>query len=348
MKKRCSKTLKDLGRQARARLQEEREKRPEIVRLEEAPPTNRKRKTTTKGSLVAVKKKPKRQPSKQPRVQQSLVQDKHVDRWMPSTEALPSTKDLKSRWVQLHGLPVGTIPLQIRRFFSGLNPEHIYLLPTDTSQRLSHLLDASTEEPPRKPGGVSRYETLRVFVQFDSAPTASLAVNRCGEVMPLLPREGEEDAVMSGAAVAVTAVTKAMVSYFSQHMAMEAVSGIPLHESIEQIEKQLDPRIPAILWKAAEEHFGNQTDVKQIPYKTEEYEKLASYQNTLLRTYRELVSIDTMDPTVVASDPLTGLTAGAAACLQAEVKSVEQRLLQARRWKSLFGSVSKVLEQLEV
>jgi len=90
-------TLQQLGKRARARADEERAKRREIVVLEDYQPPQKVKKTTRK---------------------------------QPATpKQAPALHFPKSSVVQLEGLPSNCTPEMIRRFFSGLTPQRIAAFP---------------------------------------------------------------------------------------------------------------------------------------------------------------------------------------------------------------------------
>jgi hypothetical protein len=198
--------IKDLGKKAKARLEEEKSKRPEIVVLEssEAPPeaatnadkatfvppkaakasSTRKRKITTTGRSS---KKSKR---------------RDIDLWVPDVSNLgPVDKDVRSNIVQLHGLPEGCKVEQIRKFFKGLETERVFVLLSNRTVIAS--LDSSTDIP-ATPAITRHGNDLRVFVKFGSAPTAALAIERSGETIIV----EDHPSGMKGAAIIVTYVEK--------------------------------------------------------------------------------------------------------------------------------------------
>ena len=231
-----SKGIKDLGRKARERLEEERQKRKEIVMLDQAPkadkfakrssvstfrvpPTKRAKQATSTTSAAA--KKRKRTPK-----------NPEIDSWVPSVSHIPTLpKDDRSTVVRMHSLPVGCTPAQIRRFFVGLNPGRIFIIPTNKVNIPS--LDEATSssgDQGRERANINkkshisypivdRYKThFRVFVKFVSAPMASQATERSGEAIMLQNDEkfarsaSSSNIPMKGATVAVTQVEKKLAT----------------------------------------------------------------------------------------------------------------------------------------
>jgi len=295
-----SEVVKNLGRKARSRLRDELSKRPEIQRLNSMPEppaggvVTKKNTETLFVKPVIVKKKSTVSRRKKRRISQrsqdrddtssititfgnhandtALFDDRMVDRWMPTiSHLLSGAEESKSNVVQLHGLPVGTTPTQIRRFFGGLDPRRILvLLPLSiaSSDRMEITeLDACYDTPPRKGGFfVQRYEQLRVLVKFHAAPTAALAAQRSGEVMqvPVLEQsssetnEGKEHdddedraTTAKGASVRVTLLSKARGTHLVKKLAVDGVPGEALDQTLRDITSKLDPMVPIILWDAA-------------------------------------------------------------------------------------------------
>ena len=372
--------LKSLGRKARSRLEEERRKRHEIIRLDPAAtgvtlasaksgsgPTKLVRRRPS-GKTVSQKRKRRR--SSTTSTNAPPVHDKDVDRWMPTIAHLPGpTKENRSRLVQLHGLPCGATSTDIRRFFTGLSPQRVLLLPS-YRHGFFPSLDAS-ESQPRKKGGprVKRYAPdLRILVQFESAPTASLATDRSGEVMPLASdRNGattstaqqdmDETSHATGAAVAVSQLLKPVSRHLLKHMVIDVKPSFPIHQTLEEIEARLDPAINDILWESAKHMLQMRSSenksardkrtavlfqtVKE-PQNLSELGQLIQHRDGLKEMHEELryqlpfPTAETLDP-ALAADPIVGLTTGASACLEIEIKRLDDQILRARRWKLGFN-----------
>jgi hypothetical protein len=384
----------NLGKKARARLEEERSKRPEIVRLDASalPPASGKTAASSKsvsllgceftkfeshstgGLLTAVPQKRKRRRVSTPKG--AVVRDKNVDRWTPSTSSLTTCKkDNRSRLVQLHGLPVGATTLDIRRFFSGLDPQRILLLPSYIGGKIA-ALDAS-ESPPRKKGGLhaERYTSqLRIFVLFKSGPTATLAADRSGEVMPhpsnhpADPSKNDDGSLehATGAAVAVSQVPKSICSHLLKNMVIDVTQDTPVHRALEQVEGELDPLIGHILWESAkhvlqlrssghDSSIGKELIALEVfkrvkdPTTAESYCHLVQHRASLQDMYDKLLyqlpfpSAELLDPSF-AEDPVVRLKAGAAECIHNEIKRLDDQRLRARRWRLGLG---KYLDKAE-
>jgi hypothetical protein len=205
--------IKDLGNKARARLEEEKSKRSEIKRLDAAPTevTHKKRSVSTAfrtkpASLV----RPKRNLPRAPQPRRSAHQRRKVEEWTPDTSQIPALpKELCSTIVKLHGLPVGCTLEQIKTFFTGLQPEHIFMVLRNKA--FIPELDASNRSAPE-----DRYDRkyLRVFAKYASGPAAALATERSGETILVANATDDDDdeedgtSVRKSYSIGVTQVTK--------------------------------------------------------------------------------------------------------------------------------------------
>ena len=218
--------IKDLGKKAKARLQEEKSKRPEIVVLHENDaiedhPTQQ----SQAGGLFVPTPKPiakttkprKRKTNSNTSSSKSKTQRRrdndNVDDWMPEISHLLETeKDPQwSNIVQLHGVPTDCTMESIKRFFKGLQPERVLVLVPNRCRidRLDSTEPAhSSNKKRRRSILVERHDPteLRVFCKFATAPTAALAKERSGETLMLLEKSDEND--KKGAAIAVSQVEK--------------------------------------------------------------------------------------------------------------------------------------------
>jgi len=205
-----SQHVKDLGRKARERLQEQRAKRREIVRLEKEPtepvrPLLAPR--PVKRTLPGIGMKRKRA---KPQTLNHSVEDAKVDSWYPEVASFEKyIGDERSSLVRLHGLPMGCKPEAIRRFFSTLNPERVIVLLSMDRELMAWdaPIDASATTTPR------HASTFRVHVKFPSAPLANLATDRTGEI--LFTGIGEDK---MGVKIAVTQVSKLSAQWLLKHM----------------------------------------------------------------------------------------------------------------------------------
>ncbi|GAX23580.1 hypothetical protein FisN_12Hu145 [Fistulifera solaris] len=345
--------LSSLGRKARERLTEERSKRPEIRRIE-APTEVEQHSSSAKFIIPPKKRKPSSERSRL-RKRKSAVDDTNVDRWLPSLAhlvVLPT--ESRSRLVQLHGLPLETTAGKVKRFFMGLDPEKILFLPTRRDQRRIMSLDAVASNP-RKKGGVfveRNSPDFRVFVLFDSAPTAALAVDRSGEVMDV-----DSD---TGASIAVSMVPKPFASYFLKHMTVEARAGASLRQRLDEVERTLNPKVSDILWQQADEVLGLQVSDTNCNVKSSSfpvfintglsgYKKLKQQLDWLVEQRQSLYyelpfpSCELLDPSLDA-DPTMRLSTSATKALEHEIDRIRAELLVLIRYKSHFSVPNKVDE----
>jgi hypothetical protein len=350
--------VKNLGRKARARLEQERSKRREIMRVDILPPETQ-RVAPNRSALVdavnqdASKKSAKSAPKKRRILsnKEDSVEDRNVDRWMPDISHIPvpTSKEKRSNVVQVHGLPVGTTPAQIRRFFSGLDPRRILILPTNTANLRE--LDAR-HDVPRKGGlKVDRYAQLRILVKFHSAPTAALAAQRSGEVMHV--------SELKGASIAVTQMLKNTASYFVKKLAVDVEPGIALESTMDKIESSLDAVVPTILWAAAIKdlklnvasyagagtfHLYRRGLSPRKPASNSETTVLQQHRATLQQEVDRLMNTppfpaaEPLDPALLQSDPVMNLTSNCLGILQTEIERIDNALSVASRWNFLVST----------
>lgn len=142
-----------------------------------------------------------------------------VDDWIPGTSHLPSVRSCTeddndiideellreefSNTVQLHGLPINTTSNHIRRLFTGLEPLKIVVLPTnpinivelDSIHCFDNMEDVGHEHDQNPK--LQRYAShTRIFVEFDSPSTTSLALQRSGEYIQIT-KETQKEAAKS-------------------------------------------------------------------------------------------------------------------------------------------------------
>jgi len=259
--------LKEIGKRTRRLLEQERKKRKEIVRLDDdelpLPPRNPSKKKTT----VRKKKTPPfTDATKMPPLKKTVTKPSsattnarkrkrrgvpsNIDGWMPNIhDLLPSnnTADHRSNIVRLHGLPHGVKPEHVRKFFDGLNPSLIFVLPSFTNSIRGWDASSSSSSSYEttnyftSPAVVKRHASnFRVFVKFASAPVADAAIERSGESIGLDIWKGEGEstnnntattgAVSSsirgkekekkivGASISLSPVSKHVASFLVTHM----------------------------------------------------------------------------------------------------------------------------------
>lgn len=354
--------VKNLGQKARARLEQERSKRREILRVDILPPAKRQTFTAKHSALVdaanleAIKKvgtAPKKRRRSLNKID-NAVDNRNVDRWMPGIAhiPLPTSKENRSSVVQMHGLPVGTTTAHIRRFFSGLDPIRILILPNSNQVANLHDLDAR-DDIPRKAGlKVDRYEHgLRILVKFDSSPTAALAAQRSGEVMQVTESKG--------ASIAVTQLLKNTATYFVKKLAVDAQPGVALDDTSSTIESQLDPVIATILWTAAIKDLQLKIDYNRIVDTYHLYQKglsprksrpktevnaLQQHRDSLLGQVDQIMNAipfpaaEPLDPTLLQMFPIMKLSNNCLSILQHEIERINNALSVAARWSFLVAT----------
>ena len=201
-----SSSILELGQRTRQRLEDERAKRAEIVVLDEA-------------IHLPVAKRPK--PSTRvARANQASVQP-------PSA---PSAALEKSSVVRLEGLPKGGFTFElIRRFFSGLTPDRIVILPS---------FDVAIQEL-----GESRASEDRILVRFPSSRIALVASQRSKEYILLV---GGEKVVIT-----VSIIPKAIGNHLLQNLGIDAMPGESLRKRRQITESNSLPSILNLLWTLA-------------------------------------------------------------------------------------------------
>jgi hypothetical protein len=219
--------VKDLGRKARERLEEERKKRREIVRLNEEPAYSLREYKKSKNDVVS----PSRDPSKKRRsgrpgaLKRKAVQriqapkEQRVDLKIPDILHIPAVKEeFKSNVVRLHGLPLDVRPEHIKNFFSGIELERIFALPK--FDVLIPEWDAKTTNRNDQQNDKTSISdsSLRVFVKFHSTPVAHLASQRSGEILTI---EGKLDEKIR-ACIAIIQISKIDAPYLLRRMVRDS------------------------------------------------------------------------------------------------------------------------------
>ncbi|KAL7431788.1 hypothetical protein ACHAXM_002810 [Skeletonema potamos] len=246
--------LKKIGEKTRRlyRLEQENKKRKEIVRLDDnegmLPPIKQGKGTVEKAPQPITQQEKtttKKKAAKPPTRKRRRTVDPNVDGWFPDTDDLVRkavAKEDHSNIVRLHGLPVGVKPEHIRKFFQGLDPSLIFVLPSNAT-----FLDGwdvqydSTNIAAAGRIKIDRCSNVfRVFVKFQSALVADAAIERSGEWIGL----DKENALrgqdgMKGAAISVSPVPKRVASYFQKSMAIHCTVGVSIAETMMKIEQQI-------------------------------------------------------------------------------------------------------------
>ena len=223
LKQKSRNDLKEIGKRTRKTLEEQRKKRKEIVRLDdsELPPL-----PTKGGTTMAQKPTPeeadKMPPKKSEKKRNARVRRgkrrvaPNVDGWVPTVDTLMPNAEAsnfdRSSIVRVHGLPHGTKPEQIRKFFRGLDPFLIFVLPSFTKHIEGWEAKYNTHGGGR-PAVPRHSSNFRVFVKFESAPVAETAIERSGEAIGL-----SEKQKFMGATIALSPVPKYVASFLQKYM----------------------------------------------------------------------------------------------------------------------------------
>jgi hypothetical protein len=218
--------LKKIGERTRRLLEEERKNRKEIVRLDDNDPLplpEKEAKAPEKSPQMSVKVPHKRTGAKASTNARKRTRHvvSNVDGWMPNVDDLRSNdtnKDGQSNIVRLHGLPLGVKPEHIRKFFHGLNPSLIFVLPSFSHRIQGWDVAYSIEEV----GGciVKRHPNhFRVFAKFTSYPVANAAIERSGESI-VIDLDGAAccKSEITGASISMAPVSKSDASFMRKHM----------------------------------------------------------------------------------------------------------------------------------
>ncbi|KAL7518537.1 hypothetical protein ACHAWX_003355 [Stephanocyclus meneghinianus] len=310
--------LKRIGERTRTLLDQERKKRKEIVRLEDidlCPVHSRGTAARRVGGIhpandhepLALEKEKISSKTTISRKRASASKRKRrdptVDGWMPDTDDLISkavAKDDRSNIIRLHGLPRDIQPDHIRKFFHGLNPSLIFVLPT-----INHFIegwDACDESSrlQKQNIAVKRHpEYFRVFVKFQSVLIADAAMERRGESIGF-DRSNEQciknDIV--GAAISLSPVSRHVASYLQKHLAISTRKGEPIVETLIAVEKRISC-VTDLAWMVAAKRLKLESLILKLKSSNSCCKKLISNYhfipedmseyNSLVRVYNQLV-----------------------------------------------------------
>jgi hypothetical protein len=208
-----SKEVKDLGRKARERLEEERRKRREIVRLQQDPIENIREEPKSAFSQAIRKQRGRPSAAKRKHVEkfvESTEPTENVDTWTPDVTHVSLCSDgERSSVVRLHGLPKVTKPESIRRLFSGLDVERIFVLLSNET-----CIPEWDEREHYDEMLVARHESsFRVYVKFVSSPVADMARARSQEFL-----YADQQDKNVGVHIAMTKVPKTIASYLQHNL----------------------------------------------------------------------------------------------------------------------------------
>lgn len=337
--------VKDLGRKAKARLEEERSKRHEIVRLaaEKSDPQQKSDHTTMKLPKSLLKKRTTAKSTRKRRHRSSdngTTTEDVIDRWMPDTSHLPSfeEKDERSSLVMIHGLPIDCTPRHLLKFFSGLETQRTMVLLSHPSR--VHELDAKIKT--RKLEGVERSPlSFRVCAKFQSAPESHLATKRTGE-----PIQINEDLVC----IAVTQVEKSLATFLLKSIAIDGEQGFTFRETLSKVEAAVPQDAVNILWSEAyrrlklegyvESQIDSLIDSLHGPLTSEDLLKLQNHRKELQERRnalcRELPFGFVCDPELLL-DPVTRVIAEADEVLRDRVDDIGTAITSSYQIKHLLS-----------
>jgi hypothetical protein len=203
--------VKELGRKARKRLEEERSKRREIVRLDNEGLISPEREGEVHTPALPMKAPVvNRKRVRSGRTTRDEDASRNADSWMPDTSNVVSLSEYeRSTVVRIYGLPKGTTPEMLRKFFLGLTAERIFVLPSLDSRIETWDAKEDNQQSPTVP---RLSERCRIFVKFDSHPVAELAAKRTGELLHV------NDYQDSGVALCVQQVPRKISNYLLDQM----------------------------------------------------------------------------------------------------------------------------------
>jgi hypothetical protein len=179
--------LKKFGKKARALLQEQKQKRPEIKVLDPNEATKVSQQKRARSVALPGSKKPTR-PAKRRKV---APQRRKSD--VPSIVPLNVShipipeKEFRSKIVKLHGLPSMCTMEYVKRFFTGLKTESIFIILPNQAyiSALDIRSDLMIHEFNRNKNHT------RTFVKFESSTLATLAAGRSGETLKIADERKE-------------------------------------------------------------------------------------------------------------------------------------------------------------
>lgn len=270
--------VKEIGKKFRQILHEEKSKRKEIVRLESPvkPLESNKEQlissTTTFSKSVRqshTKKVTTKKPSKSRKSPHNNIEEDikranvKVDTWVPQTHHLKRNnlhKEEKSNLVRLHGLPVGVTADQIYKFFSGLSPQRLFVLPSlDVTIKDFDVTDSDDSGDWRigkRKNQVKRYSNhFRVFVKFQSYLVADNAISRSGETIDV-------DA-NTAVSIAISPVSKRYATHLQKYMGIDVKRGESVEYALNETEDQIPYIVNDLIWSMASKEL-NLTYTKPI------------------------------------------------------------------------------------
>eukprot|EP00934_Nitzschia_sp_Nitz4_P004921 Nitzschia sp. Nitz4//scaffold20_size174350//81176//82656//NITZ4_002103-RA/size174350-snap-gene-0.243-mRNA-1//-1//CDS//3329541812//4911//frame0 len=354
---RPSQELRNLGNNARQRLEKERMNRREIQRLETVPDavgaTPRK---TSSFNLQRSAQSPRKGPSlastSNKRKQTASLTQLPMKRtkqstkgWCPLVDHLELPEgESASSMVRLHGLPLACTIEHIRRFCVGLQPQSVsVLLPNRVAMKA---LDSRGPFP--KALDIVEHKFVRAIVTFPSSTAARLASERSGETMKLTAGNSEKEYT-----IGVSVVPEPLARHLT-HLEVPLTPGVELSKHLDtDMVPSLDPMVRIVLWSvAATSHPGLllDSDIKAanilLPSTLQEYagkdldktySEMAAYYNELARIQDSMIhsrlypNVDWKESRSVSeTDARVRLTTAASKALHGVLGHIEMHLYQIR------------------
>lgn len=266
--------LREIGQKARQRLEVEKSKRKEIVRLDDEAfqvhGVVKKASSKTAFSKSIVKNSSKTKSSQQKssakrrRVQTSTYSSETIskieDSWCPSCEGIifDLPKEQKSNIIRLHGLPEGTKVEHINKFFKGLEPEYIGVL---LSANISIQGFDCDEEEVSPNSAIDRHESsFRVLVKFQSVLIAENAISRSGERIVLENEDGQNISV----AISISPISKQVAMFLKNNLMIKCIKGHSMINQLENTQNNVPIIINQLMWVAAAKKTGLDLNIKSI------------------------------------------------------------------------------------
>ncbi|KAL9186335.1 hypothetical protein ACHAXT_005573 [Thalassiosira profunda] len=356
LKPKSAADLKEIGKKTRRLLEEERKKRKEIVRLDESD-LPLPEKETAGGKNPPPDEDGKPPPKKtgraaiNPRKRKRLVAS-NVDGWIPDVDELvaaATTKEDRSNIVRLHGLPVGAKPEHVRKFFDGLNPSLIFVLPSFDS----HIngWDADYDAVERKEAVVRRYPSnFRVYVEFTSVLVAEAAIERSGESMGFeATSTASEKRGFVGASISLSPVPKDVAAFLHEHLAIHTRKGERIFDTMKKNERRMGEAVAEMSWQMAKKRLKLKRHLKDkqttshdhlseeyaLPKDRSQYFELAKVYNRLIDTHERLelnssvLLTHTFDPSLL-EDSVHRITSAVSEWLLDEIEILARVLKESR------------------
>lgn len=364
--------IDELGRRARARLEEQRQNRKGIKVIEDTQlivEQIQKESKPKATSAIAGKKRQRPKRSSQSKQLSSTKIARRLDKlhWTPEISQIQiPTKHLQSSYVQLHGLPIGSTSETVRRFFTGLTPQRILVLLSNRT----HIpeLDASSYDDLSSfdlQNIIYTNRDVRVLVKFESTTTAGFAADRSGETVLLksISDQGVFNHQQDSFSIGVSKISKEMAQSLSK-LSFDALPGVPFHDCLSGVESKLHTEVKEALWASANRACGVAIDreIKNANLLIEnpsrdgdradelnvltfsEYKRLSIHYNRLLRIQEAFIASmqgEKSDTEAnVSANPILRLTYHACTVLDGELDRIDSLLYQYRA--SRFIEINKL------